>query len=271
MGLPERDRDIELRHESGYLQRGSASSFLSSPSESVAEVLVPGGAVYVVFTGEAAGEVRSAPARRGPSAWRATEASVELLAHLHRLTSHYHGELPVHALSLLQPYAWSIFAVGKDIENRRRQDGRRPTLACHRGPLWIHASKRVSSNYYAEASAVITETLAKRNQRLLGSRLSHPLSDSTPSAPVPAPDGLTYGAILGRVVVVGHVDPEGRGWRDPGETDPLPVRSYRWHFPGFYGLVLQNPVRLPRPIAARGSQGLWKPSEETIERCRKQL
>lgn len=100
------------------------------------------------------------------------------------------------ALSVRQPWAWLILFGGKDIENR---DWR----IAYRGPLLIHASKRMTREEYDDAAA-----LAWRLGRV------H----------LPLRDGLDRGAIIGQVEVVDCVERHDSPW-----------------FFGKYGFVLQHP------------------------------
>lgn len=55
--------------------------------------------------------------------------------------------LTLKALTVRQPWAWAIFAAGKDIENR--------TWATqHRGPLLIHAGSHIDRHGYAHLRAL---------------------------------------------------------------------------------------------------------------------
>jgi hypothetical protein len=55
---------------------------------------------------------------------------------------------PTLALSLIQPWAYAVLHLGKDIENRT-------WFSDIRGPIWIAASAQVTRRYYEQAKELI--------------------------------------------------------------------------------------------------------------------
>jgi ASCH domain len=97
------------------------------------------------------------------------------------------------ALTVMQPWAWAVLQVGKDVENR-------PGPTSYRGPLLIHSSKRVD-----RAGLVRCAELAK-----IGS--TEPF------------ERLPRGVILGAVDLVDCS-------RDPGDLRRSPWAEPRaWHW-----------------------------------------
>ncbi len=139
-----------------------------------------------------------------------------------------------YALSVQQPWAWAILHAGKDIENRtwappRHIIGRR---------IWIHASKKRQP---IEPSELLPSfTLGELVVTGISGRLHL----------VPELRELPLGAILGSVRVVG--------------TTRI-AKGNRW-FSGPIGWVLTDPSPLARPVATRGSLGLWKVPGGVVER-----
>lgn len=140
-------------------------------------------------------------------------------------------------LSLTQPWA-SLMAIGaKRIETRSW-----PTT--YWGPVAIHASK----SFPLEAQELVIENDVFRFA-LREAGVLHPVD-------------LPRGAIIavGNLHKVGRI---GRRWDDavivhglelPIEGDELAFGDFT---PGRYGWVFTNVTRLPQPIPAKGSLGLW--------------
>ena len=130
------------------------------------------------------------------------------------------------ALSVRQPWAFSIFHLGKDIENRSQ-------AFSHRGPLAIHASLGGTRIEYHEALRFIQS-----------------IADAPPfpaGVSFPAFDQFQRGGIVGLVDVI----------------DCRRRSESRWFF-GPYGLVLANP-RPVEFIPCTGRLGLFDIPDELIK------
>jgi hypothetical protein len=78
-------------------------------------------------------------------------------------------DLPAHAISIRQPWAWAIIHAGKDIENRNWSTN-------FRGPVCIHASRGMTKREYLEFEG---------------------LYGFDPRWTIPEPDSLQFGGIIG--------------------------------------------------------------------------
>lgn len=146
------------------------------------------------------------------------------------------------ALAFKQPWAWCVLHAGKILDNRQRKDGKMPPECRHRGPLLIHASAQVSAHYWRDA----------RSWALEHAGVEVPTED--PRGVNTALPPVHFGGIVGRCVVVAHVDPEGRVWETESDRvvqavhyDALlpAVDLRRWHMDGSYGLWLTEIEVLP--------------------------
>lgn len=139
------------------------------------------------------------------------------------------------AISIRQPWAWSIFNAGKNVENRSF------TSTSLRGPVLVHASKSGTRQDFKAASAAIAT--ARADLGLL-------------PVEVPESSRLPRGYLLGVVNVVGaeqHPEAFGEkrtsGWRiggclglalrDAVECDPVP-----------WGGMIQVPFYVPAHVVA---------------------
>jgi hypothetical protein len=118
-------------------------------------------------------------------------------------------------LSVRQPWAFAILHLGKDIENRSW-----PTD--YRGPLAIHASKRIDR-----------EAVGDLNDRLEG---VVNIDDHE----------LVTGTVVGIVDLIDCLPPNGWGDESP------------WAEPGQYHWLLSNPRPLEQPIPCLGKLGLFE-------------
>lgn len=135
------------------------------------------------------------------------------------------------ALTVQQPWAWAIIRGGKDVENRT-------TLWRHRGPLAIHAGKRLSER--GVTSPLIVDAWERRALQ----------------APERLFTDLTMGAIIGIVNVVDiHLEFGGCCESEWAETSYVQhdgsVRREIAH------LVLDMPIEFEHPIPCKGALGLW--------------
>ena len=77
----------------------------------------------------------------------------------------------------------------------------------------------------------------------------------------PVPDDMPFGAILGRVIVVGCIRPQ---HIESEATDRWQYLRGHQHVEGPYCFVLQVPVRYEAPIPYRGAQGFFGVPESVI-------
>jgi hypothetical protein len=137
------------------------------------------------------------------------------------------------ALTICQPYASLIIGWDGMPEEIRKRVENRTWHYSYRGPLLIHAGKSKAwlDSWWGET-----------------------------------PDDMPFGAIIGRVDVVGCVAKDRLGFRR------TVLERYPWlrdhvHAEGPYCIVLENPVRFETPIPYRGQQGLFEvPDEVVIDR-----
>jgi hypothetical protein len=104
------------------------------------------------------------------------------------------------AISLTQPWGWSMLHAGKGIENRTRSDGRLPDICRHRGPVLLHAAKGMKkADYLFARDFMVQAKLARKRDEFddLG------VVDSLPL--IPERGELVRGAIIGRAVAVGYM------------------------------------------------------------------
>lgn len=157
------------------------------------------------------------------------------------------------ALTVQQPWAWSIIHGGKDVENRT-------TLWRYRGPLAIHAAARWS----------------KRGGSLLPHAAMMPfLTDrqaGRPLDPAEHPDRFVFRALIG---VVDLIDvhyampplngPSGLPLDRACCESPWAEQTYDHSSARpLVHLIVENPRALPEPIPATGTLGLWTPVPEHV-------
>ena len=153
------------------------------------------------------------------------------------------------ALSLTQPMAWAIFH-GKDVENRSWN-------TYYRGSLLIHASKGFSREHY--------DWIAVNENRLC--------------CILPQPEDLIHGALIGIVNLVrvmkrggatepifGHGVSMGDKERELEYLKKYDSTFYSHWFFGPYGFVLENARAFGKPIAYRGSLGLFDVPDNVVAR-----
>lgn len=162
----------------------------------------------------------------------------------------------IRALSLSRPWPFSILHLGKRIENRKRKDGRMPSICRHRGPLLLHAAKSWDK----------AATMWMFDRGLL--------PDRWPPIPL-LPKNHPAGGIFARCNAVGHIEP----WECStcGDWEPhLRVNctdcegtlnadnslDLRWWMGG-YALVLADVQPTPF-IECRGMLGLWTPPPDVL-------
>lgn len=130
------------------------------------------------------------------------------------------SDLPDLALSVRQPWPWTIIHGGKDIENR-------DWSTKIRGRVCLHAAKGMTRDEYEDCLDTIHQI-----------SLTHPF---TPGLTLPAFDELPRGGIVGTVEIVGCV------------TDS----SSPWFF-GRYGFVLHQPEPIDEFIPVKGALGFFR-------------
>ena len=126
--------------------------------------------------------------------------------------------LPKLALSIRQPWAHCIMALGKDIENRNWHTRLR-------GRICVHAAKGLTTDEYSECMTTI--------------RYVHETRPFSSQPTVPSRHTITRGGIIGTVEIVECVT---------GSESP-------WFF-GRFGFVLRNPQPVPF-IPVKGALGFF--------------
>lgn len=129
--------------------------------------------------------------------------------------------VPFKCLSIRQPWASYVVRGYKDIENR---DWR----TSYRGPLWIHAGKKVVGDV--------------GRAKLTFNQITGELS--------PAMDNLPRGAIIGIVRLTDVLEPEENQFEEWGETYS-------------YGFKLEDPERI-EPIACKGKLNIFTPDARSV-------
>lgn len=126
------------------------------------------------------------------------------------------------ALTVKQPWAWLILHGGKDVENRMWP-------ISYRGPLLIHAGKTYDdeADYFFDWAATYTEI---------------------DTSVYPTPDEIVYGAIIGRVQLVGCQTLYRSDWAD----------DEQWNW------ILADPEPFAEPVPWCGRLGLWQISDEEL-------
>lgn len=145
------------------------------------------------------------------------------------------------ALTIRQPWAFAITALGKDVENRSRN-----IAGKYRGRVAIHAAKGVGTlDEYFAASAAIRD-----------------LTGIFPMFHAPS----RHGAVVAVAELVA-VDPPG----PPLPEGVVPEGRSRWAMPGHFQLVLDDVRELAHPVPARGALGLWTLPGDVEEQVLAQL
>lgn len=133
-------------------------------------------------------------------------------------------------ISLWEPWASAIAIGAKKIETRAWYTG-------YRGPLAIHAAKTRD-----HADCFLFEPTVRA---------------AFAAAGITAVGDLSFGCIVATCTLKACLKTE----RIAGGIGEL-ERALGGYDPGRFGWVLENVVRLPKPIPARGSQGFWEWKEE---------
>lgn len=133
-------------------------------------------------------------------------------------------------LTIRQPWAWAIAAGYKTIENRT-------WTTSHRGELGIHAGARWDDER-EDAVRFVRDTACA-----LGHTLPHTLRDAMPLT--------ATGYVLAVVDLVSICEAQ-------MNASGLDCNCGPWAMPGQAHWRLEFPRRLDKPLAAKGSLGLWK-------------
>lgn len=136
------------------------------------------------------------------------------------------------ALTLRQPWAWSIFHTGKDVENRNWPAKLRGTIA-------IHAAAEQPDGVYERSKKQIRYVLT--SQAIKGVR-------------IPSYERLDRGAIIGLVDIVDCVSASNSPW-----------------FEGPRGFILSNPRLLPKAIPCPGKRRFFTLPSDVEQQVRMQL
>lgn len=172
---------------------------------------------------------------------------------------------PLHALTILQPWA-SLIALGhKPVENRTWTPpatlvGRH--LAIHAGVFsgarggsedqWGAALELATERGIVDSVPLLADFLRVVDDpdrgRLYRQRCKHHIERAVP-----------YGAIVAVAVIEDVIR--------ASESRPHPLRESPW-FVGPNGWVLSDVVRLPEPVPCRGQQGLWLPEPRVVDAVR---
>ena len=134
------------------------------------------------------------------------------------------------ALTICQPYASLIIGWHGMPEEIRKRVENRSWIMSYRGPLLIHAGK----------SRAWLDSWCGR-----------------------VPSDMPFGAIIGRVDVVGCVAKERLGFRS-GVRERYPWIVDHIHAEGPYCIIVENPVRFAEPIPYRGQQGVFDVPDDIV-------
>lgn len=156
------------------------------------------------------------------------------------------------AISLTQPWPWIILNLGKRVENRSRNIGN------YRGPLLLHAAKRMTADEYRSAVTFVAHWIGGESAQRI------PAFDS------PA---LVRSAIVGRCVVVNQCAP-GAVWQAQRELSGMHCSGQHepanwagdmdlWYM-GQHGYVLEN-VERTSIVPCSGALGFWRPTAGVLE------
>jgi hypothetical protein len=144
------------------------------------------------------------------------------------------------ALSIKQPWAWSICAGHKDIENRNWRIGRNPQYGTYQSQqadfgltvpcrIYVHAGKNPDdSTGFRSFFGIMKKLHFESDANIIYNNYFHL--------------GQILGAIIGEVDIVDCVDKSDSPW-----------------FTGKYGFVLTNPALYDIPIPCRGQLGFFTP------------
>ena len=163
---------------------------------------------------------------------------------------------PVVALTVRQPWAWSICYAGKRVENR----GWRPRRQQVPFTIAIHAGARPKGRDHLD--------MEKQILRLVDYDLHIPKTwwetpdSSRPRVPEDGLNHFDWSAIVAVATIIGFY----------ADDDPPQITSPdKYWYLGPVGWKLQDVYALPEPVACRGSQSLWSMDPQTRAAVHKQL
>jgi hypothetical protein len=145
------------------------------------------------------------------------------------------------ALSVRQPWVYSIFHLGKTVENRVWQTD-------YRGPILIHASGRFNTHNIQVVRHIMKET--GRDPDIVP--YCGKIRKDDPNFP------YTKNALIGTVDLVDCVHGHDSKWYMGKEIFDERRNKMRNN----YALVLANPRLLPTPISYKGKLGLFEVPDE---------
>ena len=127
------------------------------------------------------------------------------------------NELPQKALSIRQPWAWLIVNGIKDVENRNWRTH-------YRGPVLVHAGKKIEMYAYDYVAETISDTIK-----------------------IPPPDQLECGGIVGVTTIVDCIES---------------FSDSPWHVLGANGFILRESKPLPF-MPCKGNLSFFKVNYST--------
>jgi hypothetical protein len=155
------------------------------------------------------------------------------------------GLWPTRAISLTQP--WAYFMLSLPPEHRKRIENRSWNSAA-RGPVWVHASKKMTLDDFRSAC-----DFARR----AGVPLTL-LPSSSASHLIPR------GGIVGRFSITGVIRPGTSA--QPGV--PTPSGQERWYM-GQYGYVVEDAAACPI-VRCAGALGFWRVPHDVLRKLAEQ-
>lgn len=154
------------------------------------------------------------------------------------------------ALSLRQPWLWSILHAGKRIENRDWNTH-------HRGLVLLHAAKAMPASYYDGA----VKWMADR--RLVNTRGCYGGEAGKPMMPWRDEFRPELGGIVGRAEIVDVIKPGGVYVSRCAPASVDESADSPWYM-GAFGFVLRNVEPLPF-VPCAGALGLWNVPPRVLE------
>jgi hypothetical protein len=140
------------------------------------------------------------------------------------------------AISLWQPWASAIACGAKRIETRSWETRYFGPIAIHAAKKWDHELAAIYCRLHDEVPG-FSDLLKDEHDRYI---------------PLP------FGAVIATAELLACVPTD--QLRDNPKVGPMELALGNYS-PGRFGWLLQNVVRLPKPIPARGHQQLWEWNE----------
>jgi hypothetical protein len=165
---------------------------------------------------------------------------------------------PMRALTVRQPWCWSILHGGKRVENR-------PRRMAYRGPLLLHAGARSRWDPASTSNPLVHSTWRRWLRTTYGTTWAGlPFDDVTLGRKTTL---MPFGAVVALAEVVGCHHATRCGETPDGPQlmcSPWAIRD-QWH------IELQHVRRLPEPVSCDGALGLWRLPEDVEKAVREQL